>query len=344
MLQKSNSPNTAVCQPSLGASFENYNLTPNTRKDFRSMYADLRKTVAILRQLMTKPPTRKRLDERKHQLAHADKQEKTACILRELFDLDAMNCIPKHLRWLNTRGRILSLAHNAESMKRRGEVFFVGSCSREDSTLSIDWAVRIIERDFQGDYEAERQLRVLRQVLSGNPGFFPTSAAVAQTAYSLLPDLEDGDVLLEPSAGTGDFALEIIRLYKRDGVNVFVECVEWNYSLYQILIEQTANIIPHRCNFLDFIPKQTYKVVIMNPPFDDALAHIKRAYRSVEPGGVLLSIVPAGFDRPQKHTRQFLKMAQRNGVNFYNLPKDAFVVSGTNTRTAIMVLPKGEFD
>jgi len=340
------SPHKTLHQPALDETFELFNLTPKRKFLFRQLAKELNERIEVIRRPLTSFPTRKRNEERSHLLRYADIREKALRIVEELLLMDEGGRLQPYLKWLDSGNKILWLAANAESMKRHSVPISDVYCSAEDGNKSLTWAMNVIDKKFVGGYESERELRVRKLIVAGHYNYFPTLPPVTRVIFDHLPKLEDEDVFLEPSAGTGDLALETIRLYKAmHGITVYADCIEPNWSLFDVLSERTTNLTPYHADFMDFIPSQSYKLVLMNPPFADFLAHVKRAYKFVVPGGVLVSVMPRDFERKtQKDVQRFFKMAEQNNVRLYRLPKDSFAISGTNVQTSLMVLLKGEFD
>jgi len=225
-------------QPPLDEDFAQFNLSPKKKFLFRKLAGDLKQRIGIIRRPLTKLPTQKRNEERQHLLGYADSHEKSLCLVNDLLGMDENGRIPSFLKWLDSETRLIWLAANAESMSRQTAPLNWVYCTSGHAEASLAWAMNIIERDFIGCYQAERELRVHRLILAGHYNFFPTPTAVTSIIFDYLPHLEDGDTFLEPEAGTGDLALETIRLYQsKNGVQVFADCVEWSWPLFEVLSE-----------------------------------------------------------------------------------------------------------
>jgi hypothetical protein len=120
--------------------------------------------------------------------------------------------------------------------------------------------------------------------------FYPTPETLARIAVELA-DIGDADLVLEPSAGQGGLADFLPK-----GRTTCIEIAPLNCA---VLKSKGHNVIEG--DFIvwaDLKPYETcFDVVVMNPPFSEGRAKLHTEYAStkVNPGGRLVSILPASF-------------------------------------------------
>lgn len=152
-----------------------------------------------------------------------------------------------------------------------------------------------------------------------NPfAFFATpsdlAAGVVAIAKNVIGDLSGKDIL-EPSIGTGAIALEVRRQFPTADITG-VEIDEFRASVsrgkgFEVFTEDFLAIQPSR-----WLP---FDVVLMNPPFSVEgdktayITHIDHAMKFLNPGGVLVAIVPPGFTfRTDKKHKAFAEFVGEN--------------------------------
>lgn len=193
---------------------------------------------------------------------------------------------------------------------------------------------RDAERAESGPYAALREsLRGGVQVVSA-PQLFPTPAHVARQMIELA-DIDPGNRVLEPSAGTG-VLLDAIQRRAAASQGVEVLAVEINLNLVDRLRAITAHDPAVRVLGADFLACNsnlgTFDRVVMNPPFQSGsdIAHILHARSLLNPGGRLVAICANG---PRQQER-----LQPLADAWIDLPDGTFAETGTNVRTAIVVM------
>lgn len=175
-------------------------------------------------------------------------------------------------------------------------------------------------------YDAMREtLRAGVQVISA-PQLFPTPADVARTVVDLA-EIQPGDRVLEPSAGTGALIDAL-----PDGVHIVA--IEINNALCRRLNTMpkvTTTIEGDFLNLAGAEPEAKFDRIVMNPPFQNGsdIRHIQHARRLLKPGGRLVAICAAG--PRQRETFEPIG-------DWIDLPDGTFKDQGTNVRTAIVVL------
>ena len=145
--------------------------------------------------------------------------------------------------------------------------------------------------------------------------------------------------VLEPSAGQGAIA-DVVRVYV-PAVNIHV--VEIQPEHQQTLKEKGYRLIGK--NFLKLKKKQLYDRVLMNPPFSKQqdIDHVLHAWKFLEPGGRLVSIMSAGTEfRETKKAKKFRELVDEHGY-LEPLPPGSFGESGTEVNTVMVVLDKPQW-
>lgn len=127
--------------------------------------------------------------------------------------------------------------------------------------------------------------------------FYPTPDELAARVADAL-EIEDGQHVLEPSAGHGALIGAAIR--DRAAGTIAVHAVELSGLHCEILRSRFPDAEVAQGDFLDLVDRKrlgTYDRILMNPPFADgrAVAHVKAAASLLAPAGRLVAIVPASL-------------------------------------------------
>lgn len=180
-------------------------------------------------------------------------------------------------------------------------------------------------------------------------GFFRTPPALAHRLVQMA-DVRPGHVVLEPSAGDGAIVEALVA------VEASVVCVERDKGRRMGLFSRVAldwltvtiSLPPLDVaddDFMEYRPIEPFDRVVMNPPFlkvglGDHLDHVRHAFGMLVPGGVLVSVLPAGvmFRQDRRH-REFLEWTLA-GSSIQALPDGSFKASGTSVRTVVLRLVK----
>ena len=168
--------------------------------------------------------------------------------------------------------------------------------------ITNDAEMRSVLREYIGYKQAPAQedpMKARERGLIGMkiPGFFPTPPAVIEMMLAEA-SIEEGDTVLEPSAGTGNIA----EAAKNAGAKVVA--LEVNSTLAEILEEKGFDVAGR--DFLDHDEK--YDHVLMNPPFEKGqdIDHVRHAYELLNPGGRIVAIMSEGpFFRGDKKATDF---------------------------------------
>lgn len=158
------------------------------------------------------------------------------------------------------------------------------------------------------------------------PQLFPTPKEVAEQVIELA-NIQAGNLVLEPSAGTG-------ALLSAIDCPCEVLAVEINQQLAASLEGKATQVVC--ADFLEMRPAGTAEMdrVVMNPPFENGsdIKHVEHAIKFLRKGGRLVSIVANG-------PRQQAKLKPMS-TNWIDLPQQSFKNAGTNVNTAICVIDK----
>ncbi|HEY3434297.1 MAG TPA: LPD38 domain-containing protein [Solirubrobacterales bacterium] len=184
----------------------------------------------------------------------------------------------------------------------------------------------------------EDRIRKMERALAGNKAvgvdFFPTPPAVVQRLVEQA-DIGPGMRVLEPSAGKGDIAEAV-----RDAAEgVTVDTVEASSTLRDLLEAKGFDVVGQ--DFLAYTPETGYDRIVMNPPFlnDNGAAHVKHAYRMLNPGGRLVAVMGNG----QRGKAEFEEWLEQVGGLSEELPEGSFKSSfrPTGVATKVVVIDAG---
>lgn len=117
--------------------------------------------------------------------------------------------------------------------------------------------------------------------------FYPTPKKLLEKITSTVQWWKlDG--ILEPEAGKGDI-VDYIKEEQSD--RAVIDCIELNPELQATLKGKGYSVVHD--DFLTFIPKYHYDLIIMNPPFDNGAAHLLKALSIQKHGGRVICILNA---------------------------------------------------
>lgn len=152
-------------------------------------------------------------------------------------------------------------------------------------------------------------------------GFFPTPPHLVKELLSLV-EIYPGDDVLEPSAGKGNIALAIRKRYPECNIRV----IEKYPELCAILKRHgfhgwQGDFLKHR---------QTYDVIIANPPFGNQfqdIDHFLHAWKLLRPGGRIAFILHEYSAFPKKNWGkpvEFVQFLKKNGLHRKLNPPGSF--------------------
>lgn len=168
------------------------------------------------------------------------------------------------------------------------------------------------------------------------PGYFPTPRGLAHVLLSNA-DIQEGNTILEPSAGKGNIADVIREVYPDHSLAV----CEFNMTLKAILAAKNHDIVGG--DFLELCGP--WDRIIMNPPFENFqdVEHVRHAFDLLAPGGRLVAIMGEGsFFRQDKKAADFREWLEGVGGTSEQLPSDSFRDSErpTGVQTRMVVISK----
>lgn len=168
------------------------------------------------------------------------------------------------------------------------------------------------------------------------PDLFPTPAELARRMVELA-DIEPGNRVLEPSAGTGNLVRAIF-----DAAPVQVVAVERDARVLDATRRQWTSWGNSRVDWrsADFLECNgdlgTFDRIIMNPPFTNAadIRHIMHARHMLRPGGRLVALCANG---PRQRDA-----LQAIADTWEDLPEGSFAAAGTGVRVALLTIESEE--
>ena len=176
-------------------------------------------------------------------------------------------------------------------------------------------------------------------------GYFPTPAVIVDKMIELA-DLNNRQLILEPSAGQGHIVKKIIEHMDTHSQVLVCENLQENVHI----LEELGLTVEGE--FFEFVEEcngsgengMLFDRIIMNPPFERQadIDHVTAAYGLLAPGGVLVTIMSAGvLFRENKKTVEFRdNIMEPYGTYLDRLPAGAFKESGTMVNTILLRLDK----
>ncbi len=181
----------------------------------------------------------------------------------------------------------------------------------------------------------KKRIREIENGLVGQkiPGFFPTPADLVERML-IYANIGEGDLVLEPSAGSGAIAANINH-------GSIVHCCEIRPTLAELLKLKGQKVVA--ADFLEYSPGAIYDAVVMNPPFEkkQAVAHIFHAWSCLKAGGRLVAIAPESImfnqDADYAELRTWI---DDTGAEIEDIEAGAFDKSGTGVKTRMVIATK----
>lgn len=173
-------------------------------------------------------------------------------------------------------------------------------------------------------------------------GFYPTPPEIADAIVRQVPWHEGSKRILEPSAGTGNFAYRLAETYAPRGekpVRHTVDAVEIQPKLAAALRESGKLNRVTEADFMLMPPSPIYDGVVMNPPFDRErdIDHVVHALKFLKEDGWLLAIMSAGVEfRETRKAAAFRKILDERNGWMIDLPRGAFASVGAHVNTVLI--------
>lgn len=181
-------------------------------------------------------------------------------------------------------------------------------------------------------YEIVRIARETGEIIDPREAeFFETPVSLADEMAAWL-DLQEGDDVLEPSAGMGSLVRAVQRIVPNLRVTVCEPLSSHQKALKALGCEHWG---------ADFMEAEgrPYDKIIMNPPFSrrQDVRHITRAVGMLKPGGRLAAIASAGVVyRDDRIGREFRALIESLGGSIEPNPPKSF--EGTAVQTVMIKL------
>lgn len=150
------------------------------------------------------------------------------------------------------------------------------------------------EKKDSSESEIKRNASAKSLPLSTDAEFYPTPANLAGKMIGFA-DWKKIETILEPSAGKGDL-VEAVRAYShrivwnrrrddcwRAGKDYDIDCIERDENLRYILEGKEMRVVAD--DFLLYITRKHYDLILMNPPFSNGDEHLLRAIEMQETAG-----------------------------------------------------------
>ena len=198
------------------------------------------------------------------------------------------------------------------------------------------WSRKAQAHLFDGDASEIMDQIILTGQISNKKqelGFFPTPLPIVERLIELA-EINNGDSILEPSAGSGAILRVLAQRFPLNRL-VAVEIDPSHTELMDIAIRF------HYGDFLDLrsVSNDTgmFDRIVMNPPFakNAAPAHVLHATAFLKPGGRLVSVMPSSVTF---RSDALNKAIRADAVAIEPLPENSFAESGTNVNTVIVTL------
>lgn len=141
-----------------------------------------------------------------------------------------------------------------------------------------------------------------------------------------------GQIVLEPSAGTGNLVKECIVAGAKS-----IDCKELNpefcKELRKISMNGGLGVGVENFDFLNVHPQLSYTRVVMNPPFtkNQWLKHLLHAYNFLVPGSKLVAILP-----DSRTNAKLVDFLQGKDYVIHDVEAGAFKEEGTMVKTMIL--------
>lgn len=303
---------------------------------FRGWADDLEGQIEEKSRPLSQNWTPKRGRERSSRLHDAANLRRGQAALRAMADALEAGTLPEVLAGVRYKKDVLALVRTGIKHEGYYEVYDSGVYSRDDEqAVALQQLIGEVAADFERKTRLQKLEHKAKMLRGQVPGFFSTPRPVAEQMIRLAR-LSPGDVVLEPSAGSGAIADAIRDLQPE----VTLRCIEWHASLQAILRAKGHSVVAD-----DFLAYSAggWDAIIQNPPFEkgQAMTHVKHAHKLLAEGGYLVSVVPEGcFFNSAKRYGEFRDWLEFVGYEQVSLPRDAFKGSGSGAMARLIVIER----
>jgi phospholipid N-methyltransferase len=211
----------------------------------------------------------------------------------------------------------LQLIGGTWNRKEQGFIF------NEDPTSLLTQISNGTKRDIKKEYQ-----------------FFGTPYSLADEMVNHL-EIEEYDLILEPSAGQGSLIKAIQRQYPAQLVH-YCELMPLNRTF----LERLTNVQYITDNFLKLsrskVTMGVFDKIIANPPFskNQDIDHIRQMWDCLKPGGRIVTISSTHWKYSQnKKEMAFREWLGETGT-IYTIEAGTFQESGTNIQTCLLIIDK----
>lgn len=178
-------------------------------------------------------------------------------------------------------------------------------CQKALDKMGFKWDRRQRVHVMQGDLDPAAALAEMIEtgsIPNGNQfAYWPSSPRLVETVLDVADRCHARFTsVLEPSAGEGAIVRSVLDQMGHWSVVTAVE-IQAQRAAALRAIETPNRVDVIEFDFLSLVPSPSFDTVLMNPPFavqGNPLAyvdHIEHAMKFLAPGGVLVSVVPAGY-------------------------------------------------
>lgn len=253
----------------------------------------------------------------------------------------------------------LEIKGNAVSMRKLERALYL-QVDKVLSALGGTWKRGAQAHVFDEDPTARIDIAIVtgEVTTAADIGFFPTPVALARQLVELA-EVKPGMTCLEPSAGTGrivDALVEagagVVAVERDDkmrkdlmvrSLDSFAARLEAGQGFFSVAaLERDFMLADLGTSEHPTLPSVRFDRVVMNPPFikcgeGDHIDHVRHAFAMLKPGGILVSVLPAGvwFRQDKRHVafRDWLEDSNNNNYHLGPLPEGSFKESGTMVNT-----------
>lgn len=179
------------------------------------------------------------------------------------------------------------------------------------------------------DSDLKRELELKAKYIGINE-YYPTPYKVCEfiaETVALPYHPQDDFKILEPSAGTGSLAENLLHIFGLWSKTMFDVC-ERNSDFQEYLKWKGFNVISDDCMKLNEFKK--YDLLIMNPPFEHVKEHLEHCIKLLKPNKPFVCIAPKIFP-----TRE-VDFIEKYEIGVIQIGDNSFKSSCTNVSTVIL--------
>lgn len=258
--------------------------------------------------------------------------------MRALASHHDAGTVPTALHGVTTKAALLELAR--AEIERSGGYYDagrdLGRPAKETPATLAFWSLLAAPTDEQ------RQADLIREKVEAVrfmkiDGYFPTPAPLVAEMIEAAK-LPDGPCdVMEPEAGSA----AILDAIKAAAPSANLIAFEHHVSLRAVLEAKGYTLTG--ADFMESDPALKVDRVLMNPPFERGqdMAHVRRAFDHLRPGGRLVAILsPGPFFRQDAKAVAFREWFEALGGERRDIAAGAFKDSGTGVATVMVTLDR----